>query len=99
MVEHTKTCLTACALVLVSGGRLDLDRLHARPPLHAAVAASAHQRIELLHRASDYDPALDHHDDPWLDEILLAQVDSVPLLFKPGQGWTYSNTGYFLARG
>lgn len=47
----------------------------------------------------DYDPALDHHDDPWSDEILLAQVDSVPLLFKPGQGWTYSNTGYFLARG
>ena len=26
MVEHTKTCLTACALVLVAGGRLDLDR-------------------------------------------------------------------------
>jgi CubicO group peptidase (beta-lactamase class C family) len=29
---------------------------------------------------------------------LLEQVESVPPLFPPGQGWSYSNTGYFLVR-
>ena len=52
----TKTCLAACVLVLVAGGRLDLDRPHAGPPLHAAATAAAHQRIELLHRASRLRP-------------------------------------------
>ncbi len=46
----------------------------------------------------DYDPALDAHEDPWTDEHLLALSESVAPLFEPGQGWTYSNTGYFLVR-
>ena len=46
----------------------------------------------------DYDPALDRHEDPWTDEVLLAQSETVPSLFEPGQGWSYSNTGYFLVR-
>ena len=32
------------------------------------------------------------------DEHLLALSESVAPLFEPGQGWTYSNTGYFLVR-
>ncbi|MSP45854.1 MAG: class A beta-lactamase-related serine hydrolase [Xanthobacteraceae bacterium] len=94
----TKTCLPACALILVAGGRLDLDRfmLGRRFTLRQLLQHTSGLNCYTEH--PDYDPALDHHDDPWSDEILLAQVDSVPPLFKPGQGWTYSNTGYFLVR-
>ena len=71
----------------------------ARPPLHAAATPAAHQRIELLHRASRLrSRARRAMTDPWSDEHLLALSESVAPLFEPGQGWTYSNTGYFLVR-
>ena len=94
----TKTCLAACVLVLVAGGRLDLDRpLHRRGfTLRQLLQHTSGLACYTEH--ADYDPALDRHDDPWSDEVLLAQVESVPPLFDPGQGWTYSNTGYFLVR-
>ena len=94
----TKTCLAACALVLVAGGRLDLD---------GPIAGRSFTLRQLLQHTSgppcytehpDYDPALDRHDDPWTDEIVLAQAESARLLFEPGHGWSYSNTGYLLVR-
>jgi CubicO group peptidase (beta-lactamase class C family) len=94
----TKSCLAACVLVLVAAGRLDLDR---------RLSGRAFTLRQLLQHTSglacytehpDYDRANNSHEDPWTHEALLAQSETAPALFPPGQGWSYSNTGYFLVR-
>src|SRR5262249_14169469 len=40
----------------------------------------------------------ERNDVPWTDSELLERVRLDPFLFAPGQGWSYSNTGYFLVR-
>jgi CubicO group peptidase (beta-lactamase class C family) len=45
-----------------------------------------------------YEVAVERHDDPWSEHDLLAHIDAAKLLFEPGQGWSYSNSGYFLVR-
>ena len=94
----TKTCLAACALVLVAGGRLDLDRPMPGRRFTLRQLLQHTSGLSCYTEHPDYDPALDRHDDPWTDEHLLALSESVAPLFEPGQGWTYSNTGYFLVR-
>ena len=94
----TKTCLAACALVLVAGGRLDLDRPMPGRRFALRQLLQHTSGLNCYTEHPDYDPALDRHEDPWTDEILLAQSETMPPLFPPGQGWTYSNTGYFLVR-
>lgn len=94
----TKTCLSACALVLVAGGRLDLDRPIPGRRFTLRQVLQHTSGLGCYTEHPDYDPALDRHEDPWTDEVLLAQSETMPPLFPPGQGWTYSNTGYFLVR-
>ena len=44
-------------------------------------------------------PRVDRHDDPWSDERpARAYRRARRRCFEPGQGWSYSNTGYFLVR-
>ncbi len=94
----TKSCLAACVLVLVAKGRLDLDR---------AMTGRAFTLRQLLQHTSglacyteqpDYDRANNTDDEPWNHADLLLQSETTPALFAPGQGWSYSNTGYFLVR-
>jgi CubicO group peptidase (beta-lactamase class C family) len=94
----TKTCLAACALVLVAGGRLDLERRMSGRDFTLRQLLQHTSGLPCYTEHPDYDPALDRHDDPWTDDIVLAQAESARLLFEPGQGWSYSNTGYFLVR-
>jgi CubicO group peptidase (beta-lactamase class C family) len=94
----TKSCLAACVLVLVEQGRLDLD---------CRIEGRAFTLRQLLQHTSglacytehpEYDRANNAHDEPWSHTALLAQSETAPVLFAPGQGWSYSNTGYFLVR-
>jgi len=94
----TKTALAAGALVLVARGRLSLDgRLPDR----------AYSLRQLLQHTSglgsytarpEYLAAIEQHEPPWSDAEVLGRVRLEPFLFAPGQGWSYSNTGYFLVR-
>ena len=94
----TKTALAAGALVLVARGRLSLDgRLPDR----------AYSLRQLLQHTSglgsytarpEYLAAIEAHETPWSDAEVLGRVRLAPFLFAPGQGWSYSNTGYFLVR-
>lgn len=36
--------------------------------------------------------------DPWSDQAYAAQTLGQPLLFEPGQGWSYSNPGYWVLK-
>jgi CubicO group peptidase (beta-lactamase class C family) len=47
---------------------------------------------------SEYREATARNDTPWTDSELMALLRLDPFLFAPGQGWSYSNTGYFLVR-
>jgi D-alanyl-D-alanine carboxypeptidase len=94
----TKTCLAACALVLVERGRLTLD-----DPLPDRAYTLRHllQHTSGLGNYTDrseYREASCRNAAPWTDTEVLAQVRLDPFLFAPGQGWSYSNTGYFLVR-
>jgi D-alanyl-D-alanine carboxypeptidase len=94
----TKTCLAACVLVLVAGGRLDLERPMPGRRFTLRQLLQHTSGLSCYTEHPDYDPALDRHEDPWGDERLLALSQEAEPLFPPGQGWSYSNTGYFLVR-
>jgi CubicO group peptidase (beta-lactamase class C family) len=94
----TKSCLAACVLVLVAGGRLDLDRPMPARRFTLRQLLQHTSGLSCYTEHPDYDPALDRHEDPWGDERLLALSQEGAPLFPPGQGWSYSNTGYFLVR-
>jgi CubicO group peptidase (beta-lactamase class C family) len=94
----TKTALAACALVLVAGGRLDLDRPMSGRNYTLRQVLQHTSGLTCYTEHPDYDPAVDAHQDPWPDARILEQAETIPLRFSPGQGWSYSNTGYFLVR-
>jgi len=93
-----KTCLAACALVLVARGRLALD---------VPLPDRAYTLRQLLQHTSglgsytarpEYLAAIERGDVPWTDAELLSRIRLDPFLFGPGKAWSYSNTGYFLIR-
>ncbi len=96
--SFTKTVLACTALLLVKQGRLSLDQL--RP------GRSYSLRQLLQHRAgvsnygglAAYHDAVKRGDRPWPADVLLDKVGADRLDFSPGQGWAYSNVGYFYVR-
>ena len=94
----TKTALAACALVLVARGRLSLDE---RLPDRAYTLRQLLQHTSGLGSYTarpEYLAAIAAQEVPWTDAEVLGRVHLAPFLFAPGQGWSYSNTGYFLVR-
>lgn len=96
--SFTKTVLAAAALVLVRDRRLPLDdRLDRRPFT---------LRQLLQHRAGlaeygglrAYHDAVARNDDAWPPAEMLVRTDAERLRYPPGEGWDYSNIGYFLVR-
>ncbi|WP_309093231.1 serine hydrolase domain-containing protein [Phenylobacterium sp.] len=64
------------------------------PPAIGAVSIS-----HLLHQTSglvDYGNLLEDWDRPQTREIVLAALRDQPVLFQPGESWSYSNTNYLL---
>jgi D-alanyl-D-alanine carboxypeptidase len=43
-----------------------------------------------------YQRAIARGEAPWSDQVFADHTLRQPLLFKPGQGWSYSNPGYWL---
>lgn len=94
----TKTALAACALVLVARKRLSLDE---RLPDRAYTLRQLLQHTSGLGSYTarpEYLAAIAAQEAPWTDAEVLGRVQLAPFLFAPGQGWSYSNTGYFLVR-
>ena len=96
--SFTKTVIAAAALALVRDGLLVLD---------APLAGEPYTLRQLLqHRAglADYGGLATYHDavacraDAWPASELLARADAEQLIYRPGEGWVYSNIGYLLVR-
>ena len=92
--------MTAVAVAqLVEAGALGFDdpigrHLPDLPPTMAGVGVS-----HLLHHTSgliDYPEVLPDWDRPQTREIVLAAMKDQPVLFQPGESWSYSNTNYLL---
>ena len=94
----TKTCLAAGALVLVAGGRLELDRELAGRRFTLRQLLQHTSGLSCYTETPDYEAALDRHADPWTDDEFLQLIEQQEPRFEPGRGWTYSNLGYFLVR-
>jgi len=93
-----KTVIAACALVLVADGRLDLDRTMPGRRFTLRQLLQHTSGLPCYTESDAYEVAVERHDDPWSEDDLLAHIDAATLLFEPGQGWSYSNSGYFLVR-
>lgn len=96
--SFTKTVIAICALKLSENGSLDLDSL---------IGGQVYTLRQLLNHTAglpDYGALKDYHDavaageEPWSREKLLSAALARGMLFAPGEGWSYSNIGYMLAR-
>lgn len=97
--SNAKFMTSVAVAQLVEAGALGFDdpigrRLPDLPPSMAGVSVS-----QLLHHTSglmDYPGVLPDWDRPQTREIVLAAMKDQPVLFQPGESWSYSNTNYLL---
>lgn len=96
--SFTKTCLAACALALVGQGRLELDTPLAGRPFTLRHLLQHTSGLRDYGGLADYHTAVAARATPWTDDEFLNRVRHEELLFRPGEGWAYSNVGYLLVR-
>lgn len=96
--SFTKTVISICALKLVEDGILSLD---------AELPDAPYTLRQLLHHSSglpdygqfpEYAAAVKANERPWPRDAMLKLALSKGMLFKPDQGWSYSNIGYMYVR-
>jgi CubicO group peptidase (beta-lactamase class C family) len=90
----TKSVIAAAALRLVDLGRLALDEPVANRP-YSLRHLLQHTAGVPTYRGPEYHDAVARGDPPWPSEQMLQWVRSDTLLFPPGEGWAYSNIGYY----
>lgn len=93
--SFTKTVLAAAAVVLVRDGLVSLDE-----PVEGKPYTLRHL---LQHRSGlvnyggfrPYHAAVERGDDPWPISELLDRLEADRLRYPAGEGWDYSNIGYW----
>ncbi len=96
--SFTKTAIAIIALKLFERGLITLDdRLEDKPyTLRQLLGHTA--GIADYTSLREYRQAVQNDEEPWPQDVLLKRVEAKGALFAPGCGWSYSNTGYMLAR-
>lgn len=99
----TKMFIAMAALILSEQGRINL---HEKPATYMPELAELDQDITLHHLLSHTSGLQDIYDVPNLrfemhkltfeQRNLLSYLLKLPQLFRPGEGWSYSSTGYIL---
>jgi D-alanyl-D-alanine carboxypeptidase len=90
----TKSVLAAAVLRLADQGRFSLDDVYNHRPY------TIRQLLQHSAGLNNYGiPPYHAAGDPvWPVAELLARVNADRLMFTPGEGWAYSNVGYFFVR-
>lgn len=96
--SFTKTVISAAALCLVRDGRLELDAPIADRPWTLRQLMQHRAGLADYGRLPDYHEAVARGDDVWPVEELLARCRADHLVYRPGEGWSYSNIGYLYVR-
>ena len=96
--SFTKTAMSICALKLVEAGALDLDECLENQPYSLRQLLGHTSGLSDYGQLEQYHAAVKAKELPWSKEMLLDMVLEKGLLFEPGQGWSYSNTGYIIVR-
>ncbi|PFG63639.1 CubicO group peptidase (beta-lactamase class C family) [Thioclava sp. ES.031] len=100
--SFTKPVIAALALILEAEGRLELDA-----PLDLPELPEGCTLAHLLDHSAglpDYGSLPAYHADvaagrtPWPRDLLVTRVLAQRAAPPPGEGWSYSNLGYMLAR-
>ncbi len=96
--SFTKTVIALCALRLAENGALDLG---------SRIEGAEYSLRQLLNHTAglpdygqlpEYHRAVARQDAPWSRDRILEAALARGHLFAPGEGWSYSNIGYMLAK-
>ncbi|HLZ55726.1 MAG TPA: serine hydrolase domain-containing protein [Ktedonosporobacter sp.] len=103
IASTTKMFIAMAALILVEQGRISL---HEKPATYLPELAALDKDITLHHLLSHTSGLQDIYDVPHLrfemhklkieQRDLLSYLVKLPQLFRPGEGWRYSSTGFIL---
>jgi D-alanyl-D-alanine carboxypeptidase len=96
--SYAKTVLASAALALVAEGRLQLDDPVRGKPFTLRHLLQHRAGLRCYGTLRAYHAAVAEGEHPWPVEEMLRRVDADTLAYEPGQGWAYSNVGYFLVR-
>jgi D-alanyl-D-alanine carboxypeptidase len=93
----TKTVLAAAVLRLVDRGTLSIDGRYEDAP-YTIRQLLQHTSGLNTYGGPHYQAAVANGDPVWWVEELLERRNVKQLLFRPGEGWAYSNIGYLFVR-
>ena len=93
--SFTKTVLAATALTLVRDGRLRLDDPLADAPYTLRQLLRHEAGLADYGELADYQAAVARHEAAWPAQEMLERLQAERLRYTPGEGWRYSNVGYW----
>ena len=93
-----KTVLAAAAFKLAEQGKLALDMPLEGKPYTLRQLLAHRAGVPNYGGLAEYHAAVARGDTAWPADELLRRADANRLLFEPGQGWSYSNIGYYFVR-
>ena len=103
IASMSKMFIAMAALILYEQGRIEL---HEKPGVYLPELAALDKEITIHHLLSHTSGVQDIYDVPHLrfemsklkheKGDLLSYLVRLPQLFRPGEGWSYSSTGYIL---
>ena len=96
--SYGKTILASAALALVAQSRLQLDEPVRGKPFTLRQLLGHRAGLRCYGGLRAYHEAVAAGEQPWDATEMLRRVDAGTLAYEPGQGWGYSNVGYFMVR-
>lgn len=93
--SFTKTVLAAAALTLIRDGLIALDDPLAEGPFTLRQLLRHEAGLADYGALADYHTAVADGQRPWPVAEMLERLDAGRLRYTPGEGWGYSNVGYF----
>ncbi len=96
--SFTKTVIAAAALALVRDGRLAPDETLTNRPYTLRQLLQHCAGVTEYGRLPVYHDAVARNADAWPADEMLARTAADRLVYEPGEGWGYSNIGYYFVR-
>lgn len=93
--SFAKTVIAAAALALVRDGRLILDKPLTDRPYTLRQLLQHRAGLTEYGRLPAYHEAVARNEDAWPADEMLARTAADRLVYEPGEGWGYSNIGYY----